>query len=79
MQPSTQPITLTRRVRRRGESIYSKRLDLRAKTGSAIGPTIRLGRHSRKPPEGDEMNRPEPMHGLNHPRNSAISTKHSCD
>jgi hypothetical protein len=31
----------------RGQSIYSKRLDPQAKTGSAIAPTIRLGRHSR--------------------------------
>jgi hypothetical protein len=59
--------------------IYSKRFDLQAKTGSAIGPTIRLGPHSREPPEGEAINRPEPMAGLNHPRNSAIFTKHSCD
>jgi hypothetical protein len=52
-----------------GQSIYSKRLDPQAKTGSTIGPTICLGPHSRKPP----------LHSLNHPRNSAIFTKHSCD
>jgi len=56
----------------------SKRFDLQAKTGSAIGPSIRLGPHSREPPEGDAINRPEPMPGLNHPRNSAIFTKHWC-
>jgi hypothetical protein len=62
-----------------GQSIYSKRPDPQARTGSAIALTIRLGPHSRKPAEGDEINRPEPRHSLNHPRNSAISTKHSCD
>jgi len=66
-------------VRQHGESIYSMRPDPQAKTGSAIAPTIRLGPHSRKPAEGKEIRRSEPMHGLNHPCNSAISTKHSCD
>ena len=58
-------------------SIYSKRFDLQARTDSAIGPTIRLGPHSIEPPEGDAINSPETMPGLNHPRNSAIFTKQS--
>ena len=31
-----------------GDSIYSKRPDPQPKTGPAIAPTIRLGRHSRR-------------------------------
>ena len=30
---------------------------------------------AREPSEGDEINRPEPIHGLNNPRKSAIFTK----
>jgi hypothetical protein len=61
------------------QSIYSKRFALQAKTGSAIGPTIRLGPHSHKRSNCVDISHLRPMHGLNHPRNSAISTKHSCD
>jgi hypothetical protein len=34
----------------------------------------RLGPHSRKRPEGDEINRPEPMRGSNHSGMSVIFT-----
>ena len=62
-----------------GQSIYSTRFDPQAKTGSAIGPTICLGLASPERSNCVDISRRGPMQGLNHPRNSAIFTKHSCD
>jgi hypothetical protein len=68
-----------RRAHPRGDSIYSKRFALQAKTGSAIGPTIRLGRHSRKQSNCVNISPLGRCRGRRLPRNSAIFTKHLCD
>jgi hypothetical protein len=61
------------------ESIYSKRSDPQGKTDSAIGPTIHLGRHSRKRSNCVDISHLGPMQGPKTPRNSTILTKQSCD
>jgi len=50
-----------------------------SKTGSTIGPTIRLGRHSHKQSNCIDISHLGPMQARRTPRNSAIFTKHLCN